>query len=90
MCSKVIVFTDDAALKQLLAKHDIKPRLITWLLLLQEFNIKRKDRKGDENLGANHLSRICNEYTNDLVGFSDHFPDEQLFAVSHASFPLVC
>ena len=32
--SKVIVFTDNAALKYLLAKKDAKPRLIRWILLL--------------------------------------------------------
>ena len=34
LCSKVIVFTDHAALRYLLAKNDTKPRLISWTLLL--------------------------------------------------------
>jgi len=34
LCSKVIVFTDHATLKHLLAKNDTKPRLIRWILLL--------------------------------------------------------
>ena len=34
LCSKVIMFTDHAALKQILAKNDAKPRLIRWILLL--------------------------------------------------------
>jgi len=33
LCSKVIVFTDHAALKHLLAKNDTKTRLIRWDLL---------------------------------------------------------
>ena len=37
--SLVVVFTDHAALKYLLSKKDAKPRLIRWILLLQEFNI---------------------------------------------------
>jgi hypothetical protein len=35
MNSKVIVYTDHAAIKYLLAKKDAKPRLIRWILLLQ-------------------------------------------------------
>ncbi|RDY13531.1 Retrovirus-related Pol polyprotein from transposon 17.6, partial [Mucuna pruriens] len=41
--SKIIVFSDHAALKFLLKKPDAKPRLIQWMLLLQEFNIEIKD-----------------------------------------------
>ena len=36
--SKVVVYTDHAALKYLLNKKDSKPRLIQWVLLLQEFD----------------------------------------------------
>ena len=32
--SKVIIYTDHAALKYLLTKKDAKPRLIRWILLL--------------------------------------------------------
>ncbi|KAK2451735.1 hypothetical protein QL285_010765 [Trifolium repens] len=48
--SKVIVFTDHAALKYLLKKPEAKPRLIRWMLLLQEFNVEIKDKSGAENL----------------------------------------
>ena len=47
--SKVIIYTDHAALKYLLTKKDAKPRLIRWILLLQEFNIEIWDKKGVEN-----------------------------------------
>jgi hypothetical protein len=40
---KVIVFTDHAALKYILTKKDANPRLIRWILLLQEFDIEIKD-----------------------------------------------
>ena len=36
--AKVIVYTDHATLKYLLTKKDAKPRLIRWVLLLQEFD----------------------------------------------------
>ena len=38
--TKVIVYTDHAALKYLLTKKDAKPRLIRWILLLQEFDLE--------------------------------------------------
>ena len=47
--TKVTVYTDHAAIKYLISKKDAKPRLIRWILLLQEFNLKIKDRKGTEN-----------------------------------------
>ena len=56
--AKVIVYTDHAALKYLLTKKDAKPRLIRWILLLQEFDLKIKDKNGVENFVADHLSRM--------------------------------
>ena len=47
--SKVIVPTDHAAIKYLMEKKDAKPRLIRWVLLLQEFDLHITDRKGVEN-----------------------------------------
>ncbi|GJS61103.1 reverse transcriptase domain-containing protein [Tanacetum coccineum] len=57
---KTIVYTDHSALKYLLAKQDAKPKLLRWILLLQEFDVIIRNKKGAENLVANHLSRLEN------------------------------
>nr|GEW40594.1 reverse transcriptase domain-containing protein [Tanacetum cinerariifolium] len=64
--SKTIVYTDHSDLKYLLAKQDAKPRLLWWILLLQEFNVIIRDKKGAKNLTVDHLSRLENPYEGDL------------------------
>jgi hypothetical protein len=54
----VIVYTDHAAIKFLLAKKEAKPRLIHWILLLQEFDVEIREKKGVVNVAADHLSRM--------------------------------
>ncbi|GJR32481.1 uncharacterized protein Tco_1108713 [Tanacetum coccineum] len=77
--TKVIVYCDHAALKYLLAKKEAKPRLIRWILLLQEFNLEIRDKKGSETLVADHLSRVM--IKEEPLSWKDEFPDEHLFAV---------
>jgi len=82
--SKVIVFTDHAALKPLMKKSDCKPRLIWWVLLLQEFDLKIKDKAGLTNVVAHHLSRLGPEATrSEELPIDDSFFDEQIFTISH-------
>ena len=46
--TKVIVFTDHAALRYLLTKKDSKPRLIRWILLFQEFDLEIRIKRGEK------------------------------------------
>ncbi|GJS55167.1 reverse transcriptase domain-containing protein [Tanacetum coccineum] len=64
--SRTIVYTDHSAIKYLMAKQDAKSRLLRWILLLQEFNIEIRDKKGAENVAADHLSRLENPHKNEL------------------------
>ncbi|GJS37424.1 reverse transcriptase domain-containing protein [Tanacetum coccineum] len=82
--SKSIVYTDHSALKYLFAKQDAKPRLLRWVLLLQEFDIIIRDKKGAENLAADHLSRLENPHQSvlDKKEINETFPLETLSMVS--------
>jgi hypothetical protein len=63
-----------------MAKKDAKPRLIRWVLLLQEFDLHIVDRKGAENHVADNLSRLEN-ISFDPIPVNDSFPNEQLAAI---------
>ena len=43
--TKVIVYFDHAAFQYLLTRKDSKPRLIRWILFLQEFYLEIQDKK---------------------------------------------
>jgi len=82
--SKVIVFIDHAALKNLMKKFDSKSRLIRWVLFLQEFNLEIKNKTRLANVVADHLSRLGPEATpSEELLIDDSFLDEQLLTISH-------
>jgi hypothetical protein len=80
--AKVIIFTVHAALKYLLTKKDAKPRLIRWILLLQEFDIEIKDKPGVENSIADHLPRLHLEHDSSLP-INDFLRDDTLLRVDN-------
>nr|GEX12944.1 hypothetical protein [Tanacetum cinerariifolium] len=75
------------ALKYLLSKQDAKPRLLQWVLLLQEFDIIIRDKKGSENLMADHLSRLENPHKDvfENKDINENFPLETLGSISSES-----
>ncbi|KAJ9693915.1 hypothetical protein PVL29_009743 [Vitis rotundifolia] len=82
--SSIVVFTDHSALKYLLTKQDAKARLIRWILLLQEFNLQIKDKKGVENVVADHLSRLVISHNSHGLPINDDFPEESLMLLEDA------
>ncbi|WKA10727.1 hypothetical protein VitviT2T_028285 [Vitis vinifera] len=82
--SFIIVFTDHSALMYLLTKQDAKARLIRWILLLQEFNLQIRDKKGVENVVADHLSRLAITHNSHVLPINDDFPEESLMLLEKA------
>ncbi|GKE32278.1 reverse transcriptase domain-containing protein [Tanacetum coccineum] len=82
------MYTDHSALKYLLAeqdaKQDAKPRLLWWILILQEFNVIIRDKKGAKNLATDHLSRLENPHEGALEKkeINETFPLETLGIIS--------
>ncbi|GJS91696.1 reverse transcriptase domain-containing protein [Tanacetum coccineum] len=78
----------DYAIGAVLGQH-AKPRLLRWVLLLQEFDITILDKKGSENLAADHLSRLENPHKDVLENkdINEHFPLETLGVISNGSTP---
>ena len=79
----VIIHTDHPTIKYLMSKKDAKPRLIRWVLLLQEFDLEIKDKKGSDNVIADHLSRLEKLTAEEkVIEIEENFTDEKIFQVS--------
>ena len=81
--AKVIVYMDHAVLKYLRTKKDAKPRLIRWILLLQEFDLEIRDKKEAENCVADHLSRM--QIQGSDLPINDYLRDDTLLKVTATS-----
>ena len=69
-------------MRYLFAKKDTRPRLVRWVLLLQEFDMEIRDKMVSENVVADHLSRLLHEEEEeDELPLNENFPNEQLFAI---------
>ena len=80
----IVIFTNHSTLKYLLTKQNSKARLIRWVLLLKEFNIQIRDKKGVENVVADHLSRLTIAHNTHNPPIFDEFLKESLLTVSIA------
>nr|GEW60617.1 reverse transcriptase domain-containing protein [Tanacetum cinerariifolium] len=77
-----------ATLKYLLSKQDAKPILLWWVLLLQEFYIIIRDKKGTKNLTADYFSRLENPHKDvfENKDINENFPLETLGKISSGNF----
>ena len=82
--SDIVIFTDHSAFKYLLIKKNAKARLIRWVLLLQESNLKIKDKKGVDNVVADHLCRLTIAHDTHSPPINDEFPEESLMQLEKA------
>ena len=82
--SDIVIFTNHSALKYLLTKKNAKARLIRWVLLLQEFNLQIKGKKGVENVVVDHLSRLTIAHDTHNPPINDEFPEESLMQLEKA------
>jgi hypothetical protein len=73
------VHTNHYSINHLMNKPDLNGRKITWIMLLQQFDLSIIDKPIRKNVVVELLSRLTNPANGDMV--DDHFPDEHFFSI---------
>ncbi|RVW21562.1 Pol polyprotein [Vitis vinifera] len=78
------ITTEKEFFEVLIDKANAKAKLIRWILLLQEFNLQIKDKKGVENVVVDYLSRLAIAHNSHGLLINDDFSEESLMLLEDA------
>eukprot|EP00253_Pinus_taeda_P033749 PITA_33749 len=86
---QMFVHTDHATIRYLMNKPDVNARIITWLLLLQKFDLAIVDKPGKEDVVVDFLSRLDLSVANYLVSaqFPPHLSSKEKSRIVRKSAP---
>ncbi|PKU82287.1 hypothetical protein MA16_Dca017509 [Dendrobium catenatum] len=74
--TNIIIYTNHSAFKYLMTKKDTKPRLVRWIIILQEFDVEIFYRKSTENKFVEHIFRLSIEkYASNESEINENFLD---------------
>lgn len=69
-------------------KKESKPYLLRWVLSLQQFNVEIRDKKGVDNVVADHLFRLENvQASDDKIPICDELGDDVLYILNEKELP---
>ncbi|RVW89164.1 Retrovirus-related Pol polyprotein from transposon opus [Vitis vinifera] len=82
--SSIVVFTDHSCFEVLANQARCQGKIDKMDPFAQEFNLQIRDKKGVENVVADHLSRLVIAHDSHGLPINDDFPEESLMSIEVA------